>query len=72
MNYGKIYLEVVAGTLMDSARRGAFDTWRCWDKKDCEGDTKEEARPLRRDSIANFWKFRLWGQRTTEPNYKLP
>lgn len=50
---------------MESARRGAFETCRCWDKKDWPGDTTEEEQPPSRDSIANFWKFRLWGRRKT-------
>lgn len=46
---------------MESARRGALDTCRCWDRKERVGEEKEElVRPPRRDSIASFWKFRLW------------
>lgn len=60
VNDARVYLEVVAGTLTESARRGALDTWRCWDKKERVGEVKEEPlRPLRRDSIASFWKFTL-------------
>lgn len=59
----------MAGTLIESARRGAFETCRCWDKKDWPGDTMEEVQPPRRDSIAIFWKFRLWGWRKTNLQY---
>lgn len=55
------YLAVVEGVLTESARRGAFATWRCWDKKDWVGPA--EVQPPRRDSIASLWKFRLWGCR---------
>lgn len=49
-----VYLEVAAGTLIESARRGAFETCRCCDKKDCPGDSMEPVRPPRRDSMASF------------------
>lgn len=58
-----VYLEVVAGMLMESTWRGAFETCRCCDRKDWPGDNMEELPPPRRDSMANFWKLRLWGQR---------
>lgn len=48
------YLVVVAGMLMESARRVAFVTCRCCARKDWPGGTREEARPPRRDSMANF------------------
>ncbi len=56
--WGEGYLEEVAGTLMDMVRR-ALVTWRSWARKDWPGGTRELDRPLSRDSIAIFWKFKL-------------